>query len=343
MRRWLAIAMAALVALGSMAGGRLPAAEAGLPVVNFTFAVDCDTTTGAIDASCTVPSGTTTASADVYVTNNSGSSVLMAAMGVTLRASQLVLTPTVPVSCVGAKLNCNPDFNEGMGGANWACDPVLPDNNPSGTDADSLISCINAVDPPTLPNGTPVRLFRVTYTAVDGVATLSPIDAQIFDETVTELASCNPPVNTSATCTDATLTVGSVVATFTPTSTPTATPTPCVGAGCPTATSLAFRTVTPTPCPVGATDCPTPTGGAEPTTAGEATVAPPPPPPPAGGAPGGTAGGAGAGRITLPDTGEGDDGGSGMLMALLAGASALGALGIASGVWFSARRRQEED
>ncbi len=349
MRRRLAIAMAALVALsiGGLAGGRAPSVQAG-GGSGLSLSVDCDVSTGGIQAglgNCTYASGTTTFAADVYLTNGSGSSIFINGMTITLGASQLVLTPTTP-ACSPPRLDCNPDFNEGLGGTGWSCDPVFADQDPSANNADSGLSCINSnLNSSALANGNSILLFRVSYSAVDGLSDLTLKDATVFDETASELMSCNPVLGVSGTCNDAQMVIGAVVATFTPTNTPTVTPTVCPvdTPGCPTATSQAFVTVTPTPCPVGATDCPTPTPGTEPTTSGEATLPPPPPPPPAGGAPGGTTGGAGAGRITLPDTGQSDEGGSSTWIALLAGASALGAAGIASGMWFSARRRQEED
>jgi hypothetical protein len=244
--------------------------------------------------------------------------------------------------CTPPKLNCNPDFNEGQGGVGWSCDPVLADAWPPTDVVVSTVSCINVVDPFALADGASLKVFDVDYSYLGGGSLVDLRDVNFADESGTELMSCNPEVTLAGDCYNTTF---GDIQTPTPTNTPTATFTPCSGSACPTATSLAFVTVTPTPCPVGAANCPTATPGVEPTTSGEATIAPPPPPPPAGGPPGGTTGGAGAGRIRPPDTGTGPPGGdnTGLLIALVAGGSALGAAGIASGLVFNARRRREED
>ena len=339
MRRWQAIVLAAFVLVaGSYGSFTTTNVHAGVgPQPNdFTVSVDCDTSTGAIDSACLYSAGTTSVTADVYLTNNSGGAVQIAAFNVTLSAVQQFFVPVVPGSCTAPKLNCNPDFN-GPSGTGWSCDPVLADQNVDPAVADSLISCLNpAQDGTPLGSGATVQLFRVSYTTVNGVSPLTLKDVFVADEQVTELGTCNPLQTTAAICNNATITIGAAVATSTSTTVPTATPaqpptaTPCPGP-CPTATRLRFVTVTPivTPSVVPAA-----------TTAPAGTTAPgnAPPPPPAG-----TTGGAGSRPIRLPDTGEGNGGGAGTWLTILAAVTAVGAAGIASGAWFNARRRSEED
>jgi hypothetical protein len=310
--------------------GALPADD------DFTVSVDCDTSTGAIDSACLYSAGTTSVTADVYLTNNSGGAAQIASFNATLSAVQQFFVPVVPGSCTAPKLNCNPDFNEGLSGTGWSCDPALADQNVDPTVADSLISCLNPnADGTPIANGATVRLFRVSYTTVNGVSPLTLNAVFVADEQVTELGSCNPLLTTAAICNNATVTIGGAVATSTSTPSPTATPnqfataTPCPGV-CPTATRLGFSTVTPivTPSVVPAA------------TTAASDVPPPPPPPPA---PDGTTGGAGSRPIRLPDTGEGNDGGAGTWLTILAAITAVGVAGIASGAWFNARRRSEED
>jgi hypothetical protein len=342
MRRWQAIVLAAFVLVAGSYGGFTTTnvhAGAGPQPNDFTVSVDCNTSTGAIDSACPYSAGTTSITADVYLTNNSGGSVVVAAFNVTVRAAQQFLQPVVPGSCLAPKLGCNPDFNEGLGGLSWSCDPVLADQDPSPTLANSLISCSNTADAVEVANGAVVRLARISYTSDNGVAALDLIDVDVLDDTVTSLGSCNPALGAmTAICNNATVTIGGPVPTWTSTPVPTATPapaataTPCPGI-CPTATRLGFSTVTPivTPSVVPAA------------TTAASDVPPPPPPPPPPPAPDGTTGGAGSRPIRLPDTGEGNGAGAGTWLTILAAITAVGAAGIASGAWFNARRRSEED
>ena len=335
MRRWQAIVLAAFVLVAGSYGGFTSRVDAGVsPENDFTVSVDCNTLTTTIDNACVLPSGTTSFTADVYLTNNSGASASIGAFNATVRAVQQFLVPSAP-ACVAPRLNCNPDFNEGLGGAGWSCDLAVADQDPSPTNADSLLSCLNTTAP-SVAAGNSVQLFRVSYASVDGISTLDLREVNLFDGFVTDIGSCNPVTGVAAICNNATITIGAAVATSTSTTVPTATPaqpptaTPCPGP-CPTATRLRFVTVTPivTPSVVPAA-----------TTAPAGTTAPgnAPPPPPAG-----TTGGAGSRPIRLPDTGEGNGGGAGTWLTILAAVTAVGAAGIASGAWFNARRRSEED
>lgn len=311
MRRWLAIPVAAIiaVAVGAVSWQSGTPAEAGAPPL--TFAVDCNTSTVGVQSYCVLSQGTVTA--DVVLTNGTGGAVQLQASEFVLTASPGGTTTFVPnvVACSAPALNCNPDFDPTSAfSVAFDCSGSLipsPDINADGDPgtAQSKLACTTVTFGAfhTLADGASIVLGRVTYTAsADSVYALDLNNAAAYDESFGELGTCEPVLNTAAICTDATMQIGASantptpVNTATPTSTSTSTPEPCVGAACPTATTLAYRTVTPTGTITVAGDTPVP---------GVATTAPPPPPPPAGGAPGGTTAGGGRGGIRLPDTGTG--------------------------------------
>jgi hypothetical protein len=328
----------ALIAATLLFGGlSVRGVEAGTAI---EVAIDCDPSTGAIDASCVYPSGTTTVTANVVVTNNSSATSIGTVNFVVVASNVATLFP-VDENAASDKHDANPDLNdEGFAAFNnLSCTPPDPDND-LGTDGDpttaeSFLSCFTgAANGPALAGGASMVIASVTYTVgADGVADLALRDVALSDNAFTEIASCNPEIDTPTQCFGATVQVGASSDTPTPppaatdTPVPTLTPTPCVGAGCPTGTSLAFKSVTPTPSAT--------TEAAPTTPPGEQ---PPAPPPPTGGAPGGGAGPGGApgGTIRLPDTGTGAADGSTWTMFLGMTALALGAGAIVGGLWFGA-------
>lgn len=360
MRRWLAIPVAAIIAVaaGAITWTTAPTADAGAPPPTaFRFDVDCNTSSGGIQAVCILSQGTVTV--DVVLTNNSGSAVDLGAFGFNLLAGPgggTTIIPTVPGACDSSGFNCNPDFDPAgtvAPAANFACSPPAPNpDDPAlggpGQSA-STIGCFSAGPGFTLANGASFVIARVTYTInADGVYALTIDQGSAYDVNFTELGTCAPVIGVDATCADAVIQVGASAATATPTNTftpvpPTNTPTATcvVGQTCATATSEAYVTVTPTPGPE------TPTVPASGTTVPGTTPPPPPPPPPTGGTPPGgtTGGGRPGGSITLPDTGTNDGGSSNTWMFALAAVAVLGSAGLASGVWYSAAaaRRRGED
>jgi hypothetical protein len=305
MKRWLAIPLAAIAAgvLAVSLSGETTT-EAGTNP--WTVSVDCNASTGAIDAPpCAYAAGTTPITVAVVLTNNSGASDNLGTFNFTLVHPDdgLLDAPNNPDPFEG-----NPNFQVSPT-TDWACSPPAPDDdlNPGSPGEETLLSCFNALGSGVaIADGASLVLATVTYNVTGtGVETLTLQDVSVANALFVEIHSCNPEI-TPGTCVNSSVQIGASAATNTPTNTPTstftpaATNTPCVGAACPTATPLTFVTVTPTPAPATATP---PGGGGEPTA-----------PPPAGGTPGapgaptvpgGTTGGGGQGPITLPDTGTG--------------------------------------
>jgi hypothetical protein len=321
------------LSIASPGAFRTPTAQAGA-TTPFTVEVDCDTGTAGIQSSCTYPSGTGAITAAVVLHNNSGTNptVINSFDFKINNSSTAVLTASAAPSAAQAGYTCTPPPAQADTGA-----------NPGGTQG--FLSCFGGTS--SVATGADLVLANVPYNgAGDGTVTLSLVEVHISDDQFSEIASCNPDNVTPATCIGATVTIGSgPVQTFTPVNTATATsttipavtPTPCVGASCPTPTSLAFKTVTPTAGPS------TPTAPAGATQPAGTT------PPPGGGQPGGQpGGGAGAGQtgtIRLPDTGSGSSSRDWTSMALIiAGVIAAGAT--AGGAWLGAtsyagRRRKD--
>lgn len=216
----------------------------------FHMSVDCDTSTAAEDVLCFEPAGVAgSTDADVTIGNSTAGSALIAAYNWTLDdPDDSRLQATVPGSCTAPKLNCNPNFldtgesTEGQSGTAWACDPVLADQDANTANGhQSIISCVNASDPPSLASGPAhMDMARVSYdipgTAAVGVVTLSLKDVNVFDESVTELMSCNPIVTNEGKCFSADVEFIPPPPTSTPTDTP-------------QATSTFTPTNTPTPIP----------------------------------------------------------------------------------------------
>jgi hypothetical protein len=235
----------AIVAGTGLFSGYSPGAFAGV-TTPFDLSVDCDTTTLLVETSCVKPAAGT-ASVQLTLKNNSGASSLIAAFNVTILADQNVANPPPTGSCLTPKFNCNPDFNQAeLNGPSWACDPALADIDGNPNIASSTISCLNPSDAHNLTNGSTVRLATINYNTFLGNTAVTLQDINVFDETITELMSCNPALTTAGNCFSANLQIG-----IPPTSTPTPTDTPT-----PTHTSTPTDTPTPTNTP---TETPTPT------------------------------------------------------------------------------------
>lgn len=349
MRRWQAIPVAAIVALamGAIMFTRTPGtAQAGVPT-QVEFYLDCGSGLG---ANCTLPSGTTSLDIGAYIQNNTGGPIVLTALGLVISDdNQPAFAPNVPGSCVAPAFDCNPDFNQvGLDGAGsgWNCgSPApVPDQNASATVAESNLACnTGSTTTPAIADGGTLLLATVHYTTTDGVANFSfnstgvGNGALVFDDSFSELGTCGPVVAVDANCFGVTVQIGASAATNTPvpTSTPTApptsTPTPCVGGGCPTATSEAFKTVTPTPGGETATPAPAATtapGGEQPGTGEQPGAAP------GGEQPGGNTGAGGARPIRLPDTGSSNSSSNGSLLLALLATAGVGLA--AGGLYFGA-------
>lgn len=125
MRRWQAIVLAALALVAGSYGGITTTSNVHAGGAPFTVSVDCDTSTGAIEAACTYPGGTTSVDVDVYITNNSTAAQL-ASFNVSVTSAEQFFVPTAPGSCTAPKKNCNPDFDEGVSGEAGAATRRLP-------------------------------------------------------------------------------------------------------------------------------------------------------------------------------------------------------------------------
>ena len=226
----------------------------------FHMAADCDTSTAATDTSCSVglTGSPQTVDADVTIGNSTAGSVLIAAYNWTLDdPDDTRLQAVVPGSCTAPKLNCNPNFldtgesTEGQSGTAWSCDPVQSDQDANPANGwQSLISCTNASDPPSLAAGPGhLDMARVTYdvpiAATAGSVVVALKDVNVFDESVTELMSCNPIVTNEGKCYSATYNFEDPTPTpIPPTDTPTDTPT---NTFTPTNTPEDTPTFTPSP------------------------------------------------------------------------------------------------
>jgi hypothetical protein len=230
----------------------------------FHIASDCDITTAATDALCNVSQALASTSVDVGVGNSTGAGVMLGAFNWTLSTPDEVRLNAQAPACALPGLECNPDFlddvesTEGLSGVGWSCGPPVPDDdNDGGTSGDqSFISCFNASDAPAFPAG-PGHLDtgRVTYDLVGSPATLAGLvpltlkDVNVFDETATELMSCNPVITTAGLCVDSAINIVEPP-TATPTDTPTETP-PATDTVPATDTPTATPTDTPIPPPEG--------------------------------------------------------------------------------------------
>ncbi len=234
----------AIVAGAGLFSSHSPRAIAGV-TTPFDLSVDCDTSTTAVNAACVKPTAGT-AAVQITLKNNSGASSLIAAFNLSVAANQNVANPPPAGSCTAPRLNCNPDFNQSeLSGPSWSCDPALADIDGSVSLAVSTMSCINPADPHNLTNGNTVRLATITYDTFLGNTNVILSDVNVFDETVTELMSCNPNVTTAGNCFSANLQIGTPP-TNTPTPTNTATPT---HTSTPTNTPTSTHTPTETPTP----------------------------------------------------------------------------------------------
>jgi hypothetical protein len=307
--------------------------EAGV-TATIQMSIDCDLGTGGIQntlGACTFPSASSDYEIGVVIENLSASPTSVGSVNFEVVAdTEAVFNPNPSTSPPN---DGNPDYT---GGGGLSCTPPdpIPDSDPDPNVAVSFLSCFTgSANGPTIAGSGSLLIATVSYTTVLGSGNFAIRNAAVSDNSLTEIGSCNDPIDIIMDCFGASVQIGTaVVDTPTPIPSATNTPpavtnTPCVGASCPTATSVGFRTVTPTPsATVPATAVPP---GA-PTTAPGA-----PPPPPAGtGAPGGAPGG--TGTIRLPDTGTGGDGGADWTMMLTYGGLAVVAGTLAGGLWFGA-------
>lgn len=343
MRRWHALPLAVLVAVAT-AGGLFsavtPGAEAGTDP--YIISIDCDSG-GAIDASCTYPSGTSSITVDVVLSNVSGANPTdLAAFNFEVIANQAVLSPPAVADATGR--DANPDANDAVVEVptSWNCTlpPPSNDQDASPTVAESFISCFGGDGTsPSVATGSSIVLATITYNVpADGFSDLDFGGLSVGNLNGDAFENC--PSN----CVGADVTVGAVV--DTPTTTPTAaatnTPAPTATAcvpgqpGCATATPKTFVTITPTPG--GETATPVP-GGEQPTTVPGGGEQPGGGTPPGGSNPGGGAGAGGAGPIRLPDTGNDGDGGLNWSSFSLIALAALAAGSVAGGTYYYAARR----
>lgn len=347
MRRWHAVPLAALVALAvgaGLFGATTPnAAEAGV-TADFTLAVDCDTSTAAVESVCNnVTPGAY--SVNLVLTNNSGAASTVAAFAFGIVGDN---TGTLSVTAV-------PDFNEANAApATFDCTLIAPvqDSDPSATGTASSLDCFVAIGSPAastpIANGQSIVFATVSYNAAAGGATFTLDRGTVGSEAGQNLIDCADPGQTDpfvSLCTGALVGFGQAAPVDTPTPTATATatatatntsvpPTPCAS-NCPTSTSLAFVTVTPTPG--------TPTAAAGSETAVPTATQPGGTTPPGGQQPGGGTGPGGGRPITLPDTGAGDGGGFDWTATSLMALAAIAAGLMAGGVYYAAVRRIERN
>jgi len=223
---------------------------------DYELYVDCNPG-GAIDDACSPAAGPV--SVDVILKNTTGGGTpLIAGYNFNVRVDEAVAVPVVVSPCVAPKLNCNPDFAEVQGGINWSCNPVLADHLPDDPAiATSFLSCINEADANALADGASVKLADVDYNYNGGNTLVEIHNVNIYDETVTELMSCNPVVSQAGDCFNATL--GAAAPTDTPVPTNTNTPLPTsTNTPLPTSTNTPLPTSTNTPLPT-STNTPLPT------------------------------------------------------------------------------------
>jgi len=339
--------LAALVALavgagliGAIAPGGV---EAGGPV-DFTFAVDCDTSDTVVDSVCdNVPPGAH--SVNIALFNDSGAPNTISAFSFILLGDNTgSLSVSAPPSPNGAVFPSTPPLS-----FNCTLVPPVQDSDPSPTGTNSSLDCFSGSGlPVSIADGETIVLGTVSYTAAAGGATFSLAEGLVGDEAGGNVVVCSDPQQTTFTilCNGALVGYGQVAPadTPTPTSTPTNTatptatqplPTPCQ-TNCPTSTSLAFVTVTPTP------GTPTAVAGSE--TPAPAPTEPGGTTPPGGGQqPGGGTGPGGGRPITLPDTGAGDGGGLDWSATALMALAAIAAGLMAGGVYYAAVRRIERN
>ncbi len=224
--------------------------------ISFPFAliVDCDASTGTIEASCTYPGGTPSITTRVVIQNNTGTydpptpgyNTNLAAMAFELIGdNQTVFNPPPGVD---ANFNANPDFDEtGVGAVgSWNCNlvPSSPDVDPSPTVSASFLTCFaTSLTVPPLNDGSTLSLAMVKYNVVGmGTLNLSFQNVVMGDTDGIELISCNPVATTEGDC------IGAIVNVVPPTDTPTFTNTP-TPTDTPTATETPTATDTPTATP----------------------------------------------------------------------------------------------
>ncbi|MBI5289410.1 MAG: hypothetical protein HY873_10620 [Chloroflexi bacterium] len=197
------------------------------------MALDCDSATAGTQTFCAFfASGF---SMGVTVGNSTGSPVNIAAFNFRVTNSRQDLFN--PATVVDTNLDSNPDFNQAVAGPGWSCTPPPParDEDPNPSVSVSLLSCSTGFAPGAinLPDGPGhVTLGSVLYNGSGPIgpfqtASFTLSDVNVFDDTGTELMSCNPVNQTAGPCFGATVDWGlPPPPTFPPTFTPTPTATP---------------------------------------------------------------------------------------------------------------------
>ncbi|MBI5285753.1 MAG: hypothetical protein HY874_11745 [Chloroflexi bacterium] len=346
MRRWQAIPVAAVAAL--LTGVALFASAplvttyaapsaAAPPTDQYYIALDCGSGPG-VDCDIPVP-----ASGALDVAVKFGNPVAMGGAKNLAAFNFDVYNPNAAQLGVGVGV---PTRNAAFTGLTSCASPAADDDTGLyGAGAtDSFLSCLDpsgAGD--TFASGSVTTLGTVHYNvnAVSGgSAALVLFSVSAVDPDGVPVVTCDPtnsppdapivpdPGTAAGECANVTINfTGAPTATPTATATPVTvvpTNTPIVG----TPTSLAYVTVTPTGSPtVPATDTPsagTTPAATAPTGGGTGTT------------PGGGSGAGGAGPIRLPDTGSGSERGIDWTFAAVAALLALGAGGVAGGLYFGA-------
>jgi len=223
-----------------------PTHEPGsVPTGGFYLTIDCDPAISGLQSACSPAASVV--SLDVSVTNIDSPDVKISAFAFELVGEDQGSFDPLPAS--PDPLESNPNFNELLGGSPL-CSPPPPmtDLDPDPSVSVSFIVCFwPASDGPPLRTGETLRLATVTY----GIATNAQPgafylrNAAIYDDTATDIISCNPALRNAGPCIDASLmpSIGGPIATLTPTPTATATETPT---STPTPTATATNTTTPT-------------------------------------------------------------------------------------------------
>lgn len=196
------------------------------PPAPIDIVFDCDLAEPGEQQQCSAARGSTI-DVGVVLRNRYGFPVSLAAFN--FFAVNDSIDRLLPPQLGDGNLNANPDFNQAaVTGAGWACTPPppTPDWVPGGPDTSSLLSCFTGLqNGPTIPDGATILLGTVRYTvpadAPLGTANLSFVDTAAFDNTFSEIGSCNPVVTTSMSCGIASI---EITAPATATATRTATP-----------------------------------------------------------------------------------------------------------------------
>jgi hypothetical protein len=199
----------------------------------FHVALDCDPAAAGTQDFCALfASGL---SMGVTVGNSTGASSNIAALNFRVTNNRQDLFN--PTTVADTNLDSNPDFDQSLAGPGWSCTPPPPnrDEDPSPGTSVSFLSCATGYLPGAIPlpvGPTHTKVATVLYNGSGPIgpfqtATFTLSDVNIFDDTATELMSCNPVNTTAGPCFGATVDWGlPPPPTLPPTATPTATVTP---------------------------------------------------------------------------------------------------------------------